>query len=267
MRRRRGHPKILSGALLALGLGVTILQPINVLAGINEARAAAAAGDYDTAYIEFKPLAERGDAFSQYMLALMHMHGKGTQQNSLLALQWFGKSADQGFADSLFNLGVMYTQAVGVSKDYPKGLEFLKKAAERGSAEAQLNLGIIYDSGENVPQDFREAASWYQKAAEKGMVPAQFNLGSLYEAGQGVKRNEVVALALYTIASYNAFPPAADKVIALRSKLPASEIARGQELVIEMVKPTRLTLSLQMSGRPVVPGNLTNALRFATERP
>jgi TPR repeat protein len=128
-------------------------------------------------------------------------------------------------------------------------------------------LGIIYDSGENVTQVFREAASWYQKAAEKGVVSAQFNLGSLYEAGQGVKQNEVVALALYTVASYNGFPPAAAKVKALRSKMPASEIARGNELLNEMVKPTKLSLSLQMSGRPVVPRNLSKALRFAAERP
>jgi uncharacterized protein len=96
---------------------MTLIQPINVLAGISEAKAAAAAGDYDAAYIEFKPLAEQGDAFSQYMLGLMHMHSKGVKKNSLPVVQWFGKSADQGFADSLFNLGVMYTQAVGVAKD------------------------------------------------------------------------------------------------------------------------------------------------------
>ena len=166
----------------------------------------------------------------------------------------------------MFNLGVMYTQAVGVAKDYPKGVEFLKKAGERGNAEAQMNLGVIYDSGENLQQDFKQAAHWYQKAAEKGVVRAQFNLGSLYESGQGVKKNEVVALALYTIAMYNGFPAALAKVKDLKSRMKASDVARGNEMVIEMVKPAKLTLSLQMSGRPVVPGNLTNALRGTVEK-
>jgi TPR repeat protein len=252
--------------LLVSCVGVLLGLPVTAIAGMNEARAAANAGDYDTAYIEFKPLAEQGDPYAQYMLGLMHMHGKGAAHNSRLALMWFGKSADQGFADSLFNLGVMYTQAVGVAKDYAKGIEFLKKAGERGSAEAQMNLGIIYDSGKNVPQDFQQAALWYQKAAKRGVVPAQFNLGSLFESGQGVTKSEVVAFALYTISMYNGFPAASAKVNDLKSKMKASDIARGNELVTEMVKPAKLTLSLQMSGRPVVPGNLTNALRAAAEK-
>jgi TPR repeat protein len=250
----------LKPALPCLYAGVMVFLPINAVAGMNEAKAAAQSSDYDAAYVEFKPLAEQGDPFAQYMLALMHMHGKGTQQNPRLALVWFERSAAQGFADSLFNLGVIYTQAIGVSKDHPKGVEYLKKAAERGSGEAQLNLGIIYDTGENLPQDFKQAAVWYQKAAEKGVVPAQFNLGSLYEAGQGVKKNEVVAFALYTIAMYNGFPPASAKVEALKSRMSASDIARGKALIGEMVKPIKLTLSQQMSGESVVPSNLTNAL-------
>jgi len=253
-------------ALLVLYVGVLVSLPINANAGMNEAKAAANAGDYEAAYIEFKPLAEQGDPFAQYMLGLMHMHGKGAEHNSRLALMWLGKSADQGFADSLFNLDVMYTQAVGVAKEYAKGVEFLKKAGERGSAEAQMNLGIIYDSGKNLPQDFRQAALWYQKAAEKGVVPAQFNLGSLFESGQGVNKSEVVAFALYTIAMYKGFPAAPAKVKDLKSRMNATDIARSNELITEMVKPAKLTLSLQMSGRPVVPGNLTNTLRAAAEK-
>lgn len=257
---------VLMPALLVLYVGGLVGLPVNAIAGMNEAKAAANAGDYDAAYIEFKPLAEQGDPYAQYMLGLMHMHGKGAQRNSPLALMWLGKSADQGFADSLFNLGVMYTQAVGVAKDHAKGVEFLKKAGERGSAEAQMNLGIIYDSGENLPQDFAQAAFWYQKAAEKGVVPAQFNLGSLFEFGQGAKKNDVVAFALYTIAMYNGFPAAFAKVTNMKSRMKPTDIARGNELVAEMVKPTKLTLGLQMSGRPLVPGNLTNALRAAAEK-
>jgi TPR repeat protein len=253
-------------ALLILCAGGMVFLPINAIAGMNEAKAAADAGDYDAAYVEFKPLAEQGDPFAQYMLALMHMHGKGTERNSRMALQWFEKSAAQGFADSLFNLGVMYTQAVGVSKDFPKGVEFLKQAGEQGSGEAQLNLGIIYDTGDNLPQDFKQAAIWYEKAAAKGVVPAQFNLGSLYESGQGVKKSEVAAIALYTVAMYNGFPPSSAKLEALKSRMSASDIARGKALVVEMVKPTKLTLSQQMSGQPVVPRNLTNALRSAVEK-
>ena len=251
---------------LFLCVGAMIVIPFNAIAGMDEAKVAADAGDYKTAYVEFKPLAEKGDPLAQFMLGLMHMHGKGTQQNSRLAIAWFEKSAAQGFVDALYDLGVMYTQGNGVPKDHPRGVEYLKKAGERGSAEAQLNLGIIFDTGENLPQDLKQAALWYQKSAEKGVVPAQFNLGSLYDRGQGVKKNPVVAYALYTIAQYNGFPQANAAVQALNTTMSASDIARGKALVFEMVKPTKLTLSLQMSGRPVVPGNLTNALRGATEK-
>jgi TPR repeat protein len=129
-----------------------------------------------------------------------------------------------------------------------------------------MNLGIIFDTGEKLPRDFKQAAFWYQNAAEKGVVPAQFNLGSLYESGQGVKKNEVVAFALYTIAMYNGFPPSSNKLEALKARMTAPDLALGKALVVEMVKPTKLTLSLQMSGRPVVPGNLTNALKSVAQK-
>ena len=60
----------LSVLLLFLFVG---LSP--VYAGFEEGLAAYKQGDYETAFQEFKPLAEQGDALSQNILGEMYGHG------------------------------------------------------------------------------------------------------------------------------------------------------------------------------------------------
>ena len=86
-------------------------------------------GDYATAFREFRPLAERGNAIAQ------------------------------------FNLGFMYYNGEGVPQDYAKALQWYRKAAEQGHAEAQNNLGFMYEDGQGVPQDYAHAHMWYNLAA------------------------------------------------------------------------------------------------------
>lgn len=51
---------------------------------------------YSAAYSVYQPLAEKGHAFAQYELALMHLHGYGVAADAKEAEQWFRKAALQG---------------------------------------------------------------------------------------------------------------------------------------------------------------------------
>ena len=108
---------------------------------------AAGRGDFATAYIEWLPLAEKGDAQSQVLIGEILALGLGTKQDDEEAVRWFRRAAEQ---------------------NYPRG---------------QYSLGSMYYRGQGVPQDFEAAARWYRPAAQKGQQEAMVSLHDLYYRG------------------------------------------------------------------------------------
>ena len=126
--------KILIPLLLSIGLiGSTGLA----YADFNDGWTAYSKEDYKTAFKEWRPLAEKGDAKSQT------------------------------------NLGILYYNGRGVLKDYKKALAWLKKAAEQGEAEAQYILGEIYIEGKVAVKSFKNAKYWVELAYENEFVGAK----------------------------------------------------------------------------------------------
>jgi uncharacterized protein len=112
-------------------------------ADFQKGRNAYKSGDYATALREVRPLAEQGDAESQY------------------------------------NLGVMYHKGKGVPQDYKTAVKWYRLAAKQGNIGAQYNLGGMYHKGKGVPQDYKTAVKWYRLAAKQGNVRAQSKLDQL----------------------------------------------------------------------------------------
>ncbi len=139
------------------------------LAGYDEGRAAYERGDYDTALLEWRPLAELGNAMAQKRLGDMYAGAKGVPEDEGTAIRWYGKAAEQGLAS------------------------------------AQTSLGLIYESGRGVPQDYAMAVNYYRKAAALKDPVGQSSLAVMYEYGLGVPRNLVVAYALYNLSPLNRF--------------------------------------------------------------
>ena len=126
--------KILISLLLSIGLiGSTGIA----YADFNDGWTAYSKEDYKTAFKEWRPLAEEGDAKSQT------------------------------------NLGILYYNGRGVLKDYKKALAWLKKAAEQGEAEAQYILGKIYIEGKVAVKSFKNAKYWVELAYENEFVGAK----------------------------------------------------------------------------------------------
>ncbi len=70
-------------------------------------------GDYATAFEEWRPLAEQGDANAQYNLGVMYNHARGVPQDYEKAFHWYSKAAEQGHASAQYNLGLMYELGQG----------------------------------------------------------------------------------------------------------------------------------------------------------
>jgi TPR repeat protein len=51
-------------------------------------------GDYATAYSNFLPLAEQGDAVAQSNLGNMYAYGRGVPQDNAEAVRWYRLAAD-----------------------------------------------------------------------------------------------------------------------------------------------------------------------------
>ena len=79
---------------------------------------AAQSGDFETALMEWKPLAEGGNIVAQYNLGMIYRNGWGVSWDGNEAVRWYKFSANQGDAMAQFNVGVTYRNAWGVLADY-----------------------------------------------------------------------------------------------------------------------------------------------------
>ncbi len=123
-------------AALLVGLGT-----LPAWADFDAGVAAYDSGDYETAFREFKTLAEQGNAHAQFNLGYMYHKGEGVPQDDAEAVKWFRMSADQGYAKAQNALASMYREGRGVPQDYREAVKWRRLAADQGYAEALRALG------------------------------------------------------------------------------------------------------------------------------
>jgi uncharacterized protein len=121
--------------------------------------------DYATAFREFTPLAEQGNADAQLSLGKMCLNGQGVLKDPDQAIKWFKASAAQGNADAQFFLGSFYLLP---HRDIAEGLKWLRLSAEQGNQDAQLLLGKAYMQGE-LPRDPVQGEMWLRLAAKENL--------------------------------------------------------------------------------------------------
>ena len=190
--------------ILGIILGL-LLSPAAADEGAT-ADAALRMGDYARAEEIARPLAEKGDARAQSLLAQLYAKGLGRPQNAYEAARWY------------------------------------RKASEQGHPESQAALGQAYEYGRGVGRNYAEAARWYQMAADRGQVEAQFLLGRMYERGYGVPQDSVLAYVWFTLAASNpaALPRpqdvearrlAAQRQTTLAFRMTPDQIASAKEMI------------------------------------
>ena len=91
-------------------------------AGFEEGLAAAQRGDYATAWSEWQPLAEQGNADAQAGLGIMYQAGHGVAKDVREAVRWYQKAANQGHAKAQARLIKLEQKAK--NKNVPKISDF-----------------------------------------------------------------------------------------------------------------------------------------------
>jgi TPR repeat protein len=108
-------------------------------------------------------------------------------------LDQLNAAAQRGDAASQYLVAMVDLSGVAGLTDAAKSAAWLAKAAAQGHVEAENKLAQFYEYGAGVPSNPSVAAQWYLKAANTGFAPAQYNLGLMFEEGRGVARNYVTA--------------------------------------------------------------------------
>ena len=93
-------------------------------------------GDYAVALREWRPLAEAGNAASQFNLGILYERGFGVPQNYVAARDWYEKAANQGNLPAHVSIGRLYENGLGLAADPVRALIFYELAAARGWRQA-----------------------------------------------------------------------------------------------------------------------------------
>ena len=145
-------------AILALLLW---LQPASA-SELSQALSAYRAKQYGTAVAMLKPMAERGDPWAQYSLAVAYDDGFGVPRNFQLALEWYKRAGSQGLADAQYMAGRFYGGGRGVKQDIAKALFWMELAAAGGQPWAPLLRDQHYTQLKRPVRErvAAEATSW-----------------------------------------------------------------------------------------------------------
>jgi TPR repeat protein len=132
-------------------------------------------GDYATALNEWRPLAEQGDAPSEFNLGLLYYDGHGVPQDYSEAARWFERSAEQGYTKAQHNLGAMYGIGKGVKRDYVRAYKWMSICAAAGDqgCESQRNLVEKKLSGSKLRDAQRMASEWKPVPSGRAADPSR----------------------------------------------------------------------------------------------
>jgi len=138
-------------------------------------------GDYRRAREIWLPLAEEGNAQSQFGLGMMIEGGHGVPPNPEKASLWYLRAADQGMAEAELSLGSLFEQGRGVARDPERAAELYRRAANKRNAQAQYNLAKLYLGGGITPNRDMGIA-WLRKSAAQRYGRAVQHLAMMGEA-------------------------------------------------------------------------------------
>jgi len=163
-----GMKAVARSALAAVVMLVSAAAPAWP-SSLSDGASAFRRGDYVTAFRKLRPLAERGQAEAQAILALMYQQGSGVPQDAVLAAHWYLSAAEQGHVGAQYQLGLLYDKGHGVPPSAVIAYKWLNLAAARAEAREREYYVRIRDAvaskldADQLAQAQLLATSWVPK--------------------------------------------------------------------------------------------------------
>lgn len=207
--RRLFLPVLGPVALLQLVSAVASAQPEDLAASLGPAQEALAAGDYDTAYKQYRRVADdKNNPLAQYSVGLFYQLGWGRPVDEAEACRWFAQAAEGNIPGALLAHADCLRHGTNGEALPEEAASYYQKAADEGLPTALCSLAELYMTGEGVPRDPAKALELCTSVAQQG-YPAAINRAGLFylEGDESIRDNEK-ALQWF-VAGANANDPAA----------------------------------------------------------
>lgn len=152
MPARRGHMALIRAVMAVLMLALAAVPALAAPkagqwgAGLSDAYALYARGDYMAAAQILFPKAAAGDARAQGLLGFLYEHGQGVPQDYAAAAFYYSCAAEQGEATAQYLLGLLYDKGRGVPLDVVLAQKWLILAAARADRPQQEVYARIRDA-------------------------------------------------------------------------------------------------------------------------
>ena len=140
-------------------------------------------GQYLTAFQIALPLAQKGDAAAQTLIAEIYEQGLGVAQDTKEAAKWYEIAAKSGNREAQFAYALKLLKGVDVTQNKQDGIAMMKKAAEAGHPIAMFNHANQIISDRPTSAGYRLALPFYEKAAENRLADAYYALSVIYKQG------------------------------------------------------------------------------------
>lgn len=127
-----------------------------------------------------------GNAKAQYELGNLYWMNRDSlipiERDTLMAIQWYEKSADQCYAQAQYSLAYIYENARDNLKNSQRAFDLYKAAADQGFVDALYRMGRIYQYGikDIVAKNDTIALKYYQQAVDSASTAAMLALGLYY---------------------------------------------------------------------------------------
>ncbi len=151
-----------------------------------------------------KKLADEGNAFSAYIVAVHYENGLGVQEDKELQIKYLSISAKGGNGEACFKLGELYLK----EENLTLALYWFATAAQHGDPQAQNAMGVLCENELFSEPDYDQCVFWYTLSADNGYDVGEYNLARMYEYGFGVPKDINKAFALYERSAKGDYPDA-----------------------------------------------------------
>jgi len=132
------------------------------------------------------PLAEKGAAKAQYLLALAYLQGEGVSKDNKQAAKLLQSAAAQNLVVAQEELAVLYTKGLGVEQNDAIAISLLRQAGTQGGETAESVLWSLLQEERVVPVSAFEERNWLRAAAQAGNSEAQTRYGYVWYRQEGV---------------------------------------------------------------------------------
>jgi len=147
------------------------------------------------------------------------------------AFQQWAPLAERGNPRALYNMATLYRRGLGVEKDRERGRSLLTRSAEAGFAEAQYLLAALIMREEKPSETDRQAAAqWWLTAARQGHTLSQYRLGLLYWNGEAVARDLLRGYAWMRLAAQDGLDDATSALETMKSYLGEDQREKAEAL-------------------------------------